>query len=426
MSHDISGHLQRSVAQVLARQAPNGLFASAPLITNNDLICVPPAPVEQPKRRRKLWELNSHYHCPIIGTCLEINQLRQLTARFLSDEAPLTDYELHSRIVNNAKQRNPLSVLIHKRLDKDYALGLRRVAKLNTPEELHQYWEQALAEGDLAAALWGLMTHAQADERLCERLYADIHMRAHQHSTGRREQAQRLQTQLDQVQREFETFKVRSREQVKTYTSELRTLRASVQAKQQEIQRLTAEMERLAASTSSDNSREDKLAALAARLEHVEHERESWRAACADANSRTAKAERASAAARTEVSALEQRLAALLADQEPETPTTDLGGCQVLCVGGRLATVEQYRALIRRCNGRFAHHDGGMEDNQNRLEPMLAAADAVICAADYVSHDAYRRTKRFCKRHAKPHALLAHAGLGAFSQALTALELATA
>ena len=46
----------------------------------------------------------------------------------------------------------------------------------------------------------------------------------------------------------------------------------------------------------------------------------------------------------------------------------------VLCVGGRNGNVASYRELIEREGAQFAHHDGGLEDNANRLEASLAAA----------------------------------------------------
>jgi hypothetical protein len=52
---------------------------------------------------------------------------------------------------------------------------------------------------------------------------------------------------------------------------------------------------------------------------------------------------------------------------------------------------------------------------------MLAAADAVVCPADCVSHDAYHRAKRFCKRTGKPCILLRTSGVVAFAQALRAV-----
>jgi hypothetical protein len=54
--------------------------------------------------------------------------------------------------------------------------------------------------------------------------------------------------------------------------------------------------------------------------------------------------------------------------------------------------------LIEKVGGRFAHHDGGLEDGQNVLDASLAAADLVICQTGCISHNAYWKVKDFCKR----------------------------
>jgi hypothetical protein len=51
--------------------------------------------------------------------------------------------------------------------------------------------------------------------------------------------------------------------------------------------------------------------------------------------------------------------------------------------------------------GRFAHHDGGLEDKLGALDASLAAADLVICQTGCISHNAYWRVKDFCKRTGK-------------------------
>src|SRR5262249_37655127 len=43
----------------------------------------------------------------------------------------------------------------------------------------------------------------------------------------------------------------------------------------------------------------------------------------------------------------------------------------VLCVGGRSGNVASYRSLIERVGAQFSHHDGGLEDNANKLESSL-------------------------------------------------------
>ena len=73
----------------------------------------------------------------------------------------------------------------------------------------------------------------------------------------------------------------------------------------------------------------------------------------------------------------------------------------VLCVGGRSGNVASYRDVVERTGARFAHHDGGLEDNVAALESSMAAADMVICQTGCISHNAYWRVKDYCKRTGK-------------------------
>lgn len=86
----------------------------------------------------------------------------------------------------------------------------------------------------------------------------------------------------------------------------------------------------------------------------------------------------------------------------PEQPVTVyLRHQTVLCVGGRTGSVASYRDVIERVGGRFAHHDGGLQDASGVLDTSLAAADLVICQTGCISHNAYWRVKDFCKRTGK-------------------------
>ena len=69
--------------------------------------------------------------------------------------------------------------------------------------------------------------------------------------------------------------------------------------------------------------------------------------------------------------------------------------------------------------GRFAHHDGGLEDNPRFLDGVLSAADAVICQAGCISHGAYWKLKDHCKRTGKPCVYLKGAGVSSFVRGIS-------
>jgi hypothetical protein len=102
----------------------------------------------------------------------------------------------------------------------------------------------------------------------------------------------------------------------------------------------------------------------------------------------------------------------------PPDPTLHLQARTVLCVGGRTAAVPAYRELLTRLGARFEHHDGGQQQNVQRLQASLAAADLVVCQAGCISHGAYWRVKSHCKRTGKRCVFVESTGTGALERAL--------
>jgi len=136
--------------------------------------------------RRKLWDLPSRLHCQIIGTCLEVGELRRIAAKSgHKSEQSLSDYDVHSSFVAAAKGKNSLSISAHKALEKKYPAYIRRFAKARDEEVVIAMWRTALAEGQAPGALWALMTHPRSGGRAISLAYEDMHMLSHQVGTGR-------------------------------------------------------------------------------------------------------------------------------------------------------------------------------------------------------------------------------------------------
>ncbi len=170
------------------------------------------------KTRRKLWELPENLHCPVIGTCLEVNELRQIARRCgYAYQAPPTDYDLHVSFVSLAQHRNALSLAAHKALDKRYAGTIRRYARARSATELGVLWSQALARGDVPGALWAIVTHPRQDAELLRRVREQVHMLSHQIGAGQRADLQRLteaEAELQTLRHDFDQLLQRSRLQL--------------------------------------------------------------------------------------------------------------------------------------------------------------------------------------------------------------------
>jgi hypothetical protein len=389
------------------------------------------------KGRRKLWDIPHKYHCPIIGTCLTVEELRRIADRTANrPDKTLSEFDIHVSFVAAATDRNAISCATYKALEKKYAGSIRRYAQARDAEALIALWGDSLASGDAPGGLWALMTHPYADQPVLTRAYEEIHMLSHQIGAGQRADLKRLaetRSQLEQLQGDFDSLYRRTRMQADVREARIRELETALARQERECVELRSSerslREQLAARSIADLQEEKALLArqvetFGIELARLRNENEALERARAEAQKDADAAEQARSTAVAECRATERLLAQRLSDQCDGCESQDcarrsnLDGRLVLCVGGRKQLVDQYRVMVSGCNGRFDHHDGGLEDSRQRLEAMLASADIVICATDYVSHGAYYRTKRFCKRHEKPHVLLGNSGVSAFALAI--------
>lgn len=102
------------------------------------------------------------------------------------------------------------------------------------------------------------------------------------------------------------------------------------------------------------------------------------------------------------------------------TPTSspDLKGQRILFVGGRPQHVCHIRRMVEKLNGRFASHDGGVEDSLSRLSSLTQRADLVFFPVDCISHAAHDMLKDVCRRCDTPFLPLRSSGAAGFAREL--------
>lgn len=381
-------------------------------------------------RRRKLWEIGAGHHCIVIGTCISMPELRRLARQAGVEQwNSASDYELHHAVVHLTCERNALSTLIQKQLERKFALAVRRFAQAKTDEEIRALWREALARGEVAGALWAIMTHLMASERTLCTAGEELHMLSHQAGASNRADLQRLA----ELERENECLREQLRRQCSKSAEQLAHKDALIAALEQPAadasgaERRLGEAETRVRELEDDGALEEAQRRLTAECSRAQRA-EARAARLAQTESRCAHLERALAEARREREAAERALQGILAriSRDGEVAAraacaTDLSGRCVLYVGGRMGSIDQYRLLVEQCRGQFLHHDGGLENNLKRLQALLASADAVVCAAGNVSHGAYYVVKRYCKQDGKPCVLLKNASVSSFVNGIRAL-----
>jgi hypothetical protein len=362
---------------------------------------VPPRADElQASRRRRLWELGHACHCPLVGVGFPLGVLRKLVDKVASGKVVADDYEVHVGAVTECATRNRLSEALQKELERRYAAVLLRFRAAKSTAQVADLWRTAVANGDVAGAFWAGLTHPRCTAELEEQMCRDLHMVQHQAGACARADISKFHATLDDNKRlTHELAKAQQRAaalmadkaaDAEKHAAQLMQLRAQLVGKDSMVDSLKIELEQLRESIPGLETR----ARLAERLGQMEERERAMRNQINDLKLELARAiDTAAATPAPEV-------VPAVSEHVIRMPLR-LHDRAVLCVGGRNGNVASYRELIEREGAQFAHHDGGLEDNANRLEASLAAADLVICQTGCISHSAYWRVKDYCKRTGK-------------------------
>lgn len=396
-----------------------------------------------PSRRRKLWELEERLHCPVVGTCLNLDELKKVARREGFSGSDFDHYRLHVEAVSVSCTRNSTAKAMHKLLEKKFVRWVKLFDKAKNDEEVRSLWDEHLERGEVAGPMWAALTHKAASKDTCNQIYGDVHMVSHQVGAGLAADARRLGFLESEVLR----LQNEARQQMHRTNQMLGERAARINALEEEIRKQLRTLEDMAVLKSRAQMLESGqvMIEMGRRLMLLEATNAKQEEALRQAQLQLEQIEQL----KSENSRLNKDLASLTAERDimerlllsestqPEKTQPEFGKpacdgdcdhCQdqlngrcILCVGGRTALLPQYRELARRLGVRLIHHDGGQEEAMSRLPDLLAASDAVICPTDCVSHNAYYQTKRHCKLYNKPCVMTRSSGLAGFAAALSSL-----
>ncbi|MBN8936259.1 MAG: DUF2325 domain-containing protein [Rhizobiales bacterium] len=423
----LSGHLRSSLYGLpLEARTPPAVAELAALAANRPQT----APIQKPQslkpktvsRRSRIWELNSHLHCSIIGTCLSAAELRRLLVRLkVAGIETADEHELHMLGVLLANRPEEGAKLLQKTLDRRHQVTIHQFAKARDDASIAALWRKAITGGDIPGAYWAVLTHPDSSDRLVQKAFGDIHMLSHLMGATNCADLQRMRRledenavlvdKLDRQQKQLHGGFVERDRKIERLTKSLADKiqhdgGSPADHGGDEIMTLRA--------TIADLSRQ--LASEAGRRERLEQRQKALEEA--DRARRAAEEERD--ALRHELETIERGIGSMIPDATAGSmPSLDLNGLAVLYVGGRLSQIPQLRALVEHGGGEFLHHDGGIEHAAALLPGLVGRADVTVFPVDCVSHNAMTSAKRACQQLNKPYVALRTSSLTCLLSSLT-------
>lgn len=385
--------------------------------------CPPGRPGIPSKQRRKLWELDTRCHCPVVGTCLTLAELEKIARQAGFDMNPRpSDFQLHVALVHECDQKYRPAKLLQKFLDKQFARHIKQLPSSACRNDLADRWNQAAGSGELPGVFWAVISHPSLDKDLADRIYGEIHMLSHISGSSHRTALARLpvlKQQTSEAKAELKAERLSHQAQLKDKDARIRQLESELAglrgelAQAQDSTKASPELDTLQANLDKQLAQNDgltqRLVDNRLRLDAQSTELEALRELLEET--------------RDELTRTEQSLRVFLGRHNNSTAAAnknlpDLSGRNIVYVGGRPSALPHLRSLVESYAGEFSHHDGGQEDSRNSLEPMLVNADLVFCPIDCISHDACLRVKRVCKQNAATFVPLRTASLASFVKGL--------
>ncbi len=371
--------------------------------------------------RKRIWDLASHYHCSIVGTCFSTAELRKLLGK-LGMAAPAdSDHDLHGRGVGLAARQDMAGKRLNKALDERHQVTIKRYARAKSVEALRALWREDVKSGDIPGGYWAVLTHPASGLELVREAFGYVHMLSHLVGAANRADIRRLQT--------LEAQNAALTEKVERQQVQIRDTALERNAIVQQLQRDLAGrgvVEQPAAD--EEASLRSVIADLRRRLDGETRRRTvanerllRAQTEISEARIATKHAQSVANALRLEIEAVERGLALRFAApaEDVAEPAIDLYGMTVLYVGGQPTQLPHLRQAATARGAKLLHHDGGIEDNDMLLAGLVNRADLVLFPVDCVSHAAVGTVKRTCRNAGKTYLPLRSAAVTSFIAALS-------
>lgn len=371
-------------------------------------------PDEQPRSRLQIWQMPANLRCAVIGTCLDIPQLKRVLRRFQSETAAYelnSDYRIHSYFVSISSSKNPISQHLNKTLNRLYESTVRNTRSIKTEHALLSQW-QNIDTSDvktIAGYFWALLTNKHATEALRDEIYGDVHMISHiagqENRNGvrlLRESHQHLASENKKQQRLLE----QKNRKITDLNDQMRTLRQQLAQSQ-----IKARDKKKPLNQVNDEVGQQRKIRQQQQLIH------SLKSRLNKAHTTTAQTATAKNHFDTSVNALTDntQLSGKPCHGEcTNCQKTGLCGKKILYVGGFSRHRKKFQQITESIGGQFFYHDGGKQQSEHQLDNLVKKADAVFCPVDCVSHSAIGRIKSLVKSHCKDCIYLKSASLSSF------------
>lgn len=382
-------------------------------------------PAAEPDTRKKIWEVESHLRCPLIGGCLTIDEHRRVLNKAGCTTKRKRPYELHSMIMSSLNNENVISRKVDNFLCYKYRRDAYSLLRLDE-DQFMDMWNLRIESGDIEVLYYAAAVKNNLSSQAIEQIFGDVHMISHinLHEINRvkmiltmHEKTNIKLAGLFQQQKKKNISQKKEISGLKSSLADLTNINAILKksAKSEniggsEVVRLRSQNYELSRKVISHEKHISKLLTENKRLERQKRKMEikniDLEASVHQLNDEM----------RT---LLNEKSMERLCDCDRKCPDRTHCPGKVLVVGGKIRMKRHYKDLIESHGGEFEYHDGCVKGGRDELENRIRRCDLIFCPVNCNSHGACESVKKYCQRYGKPFKMLSSSSLSSIARAIS-------
>lgn len=384
--------------------------------------------ISQKNNHKNLWEIGDNLYCSVCGTCLTIQEQREILKKLKINPQGYEDYEIHGLMVQSCISKNKLSIRLDNCLNKKYHYEIGKYSNLSE-NEFVRLWDERVETGDICGLYWVAVTKPDLSSETAHKMFCQVHMLSHLNGDSvRKEKAEckRLHDKNNEISRRM---------------NEERRVRKKVEIELKNLEKIKQELEKKINIREKDE--DDKAEVIEKQMiERLEFEnrelenRSERHKKDADEYLQLVKQlgkEKEDLVTELKIQKeLNIQLYREIDLVSKQLNCTEKAHCcnvcekqnyegKVLMVGGITKLKGYYRDIVEKKGAKFDYHDGRLFSGEKELEERIKRSDVVFCPVDCNSHGACLSVKKICKKFQKPYYILTNSSLNNVSQALEQL-----
>ncbi|MBL0700803.1 MAG: DUF2325 domain-containing protein [Desulfosarcina sp.] len=377
------------------------------------------------KQLKRIWEMQNNFKCPVIGSCLKIEEQGRILKKNGYKIKRMKSHEIHRAVMGYINDENPVSMKTERYLNHKYRKVISAFGRMEE-ESFFAEWKKGFRNGEMDGLFYVAAIRNDLSEKFIEEIFGDTHMLCHANLEEVMKSRRALSMQENAARKLARMLRQERgragglKEKCAITAQALKNAENSLQKikKSQAVDKTCGEVLKLKTENfqlkDENTSHKEKDFKQIAAMRIMESEKRYLREELINLQSINQQLAK-------EVSGLIAKLTSFVEKEDQcrdKCARYQLCSKRILIVGGITKIKHLYKQLVESSGGEFDYHDGYMNNGKINIEARVMRADLVICPVNCNSHTACERVKNLCRKFDRPVKMLANSSLSSISDAL--------